>query len=413
MQTSQSPQSHSGPSSNQVPSNPTQGAPNPQHLIFIDAAVDDYQSLLPGLIEGAEVIVLDSDQNGIEQITSALAQRSDIASVQILSHGSEGSLSLGNTQLNADNVNDYSTQLAQWRSALTEEADILLLGCNVAVGEHGQAFVQQLSQITGADVAASDDLTGNSDQGGDWALEFAAGLIDAPLALQMEALQAYESVLVDFSVGTTEQLRQAIVTARNNGIETRDRIFLTNNISVATTDLPVLDSSLEIDGNGFTISGGGRNQILEVNLANSSTSVHLRDLTLADGLAQGGNGSSGGGGGLGAGAALFVNQGNVIVEDVNFFNNRALGGNGTGAAGSGGSGGNDSGSGSNGSGGGNGGGSSLNSVGVGGGGGGRGGGIRFGNDRDAGGNGSNGSNGSFGAGGGGAGGAGGGAGGAG
>src|SRR5262245_45246714 len=57
--------------------------------------------------------------------------------------------------------------------------------------------------------------------------------------------------------------------------------------------------------------------------------VAINDLTLANGLSQGGNGVDGGGGGLGAGGALFVNQSaDVTLTDVSFSGNQALGGGG-------------------------------------------------------------------------------------
>lgn len=50
-------------------------------------------------------------------------------------------------------------------------------------------FIDHLALFTGADVAASDDLTGNAALGGDWELEAAAGTIEtAPQSLRYEGL---------------------------------------------------------------------------------------------------------------------------------------------------------------------------------------------------------------------------------
>ncbi|MDF5707990.1 MAG: DUF4347 domain-containing protein [Nostoc sp. S4] len=177
-----------------------------RNIVFIDAAVIDYESLIAGIKPGTSVVILDSTKDGVEQITQAL-QGGKYQSVQIISHGSEGSLQLGSTQLNASNLNSYSNQLQQWRDYLTDDADILLYGCNVASGD--QNFVQQLSQITGADVAASDDITGNAELGGDWDLEVKIGEIESDLALTPEVTKAYRSILpslfapaTNFSVGS-------------------------------------------------------------------------------------------------------------------------------------------------------------------------------------------------------------------
>lgn len=55
---------------------------------------------------------------------------------------------------------------------------ILLYGCNVAQGQTGIDFISKLAQTTGVDVAASNDLTGNANKGGDWILEATSGEID-------------------------------------------------------------------------------------------------------------------------------------------------------------------------------------------------------------------------------------------
>lgn len=62
---------------------------------------------------------------------------------------------------------------------LSETGDILLYGCNVAQGEAGARFIEQLSAYTGAEVAASTDYTGALALGGDWVLEASTGAIEA------------------------------------------------------------------------------------------------------------------------------------------------------------------------------------------------------------------------------------------
>ncbi|MFN6517770.1 MAG: FG-GAP-like repeat-containing protein [Nostoc sp. CreGUA01] len=170
-----------------------------QNIVFIDRAITDYESLITGIQPGTSVVILDSTTDGVEQITQAL-QGGKYQSVQIISHGSSGTLQLGATQLNANNLNSYTNQLQQWRSYLTDDADILLYGCNVASLD--RTFVQLLSQITGADVAASDDITGNAELGGDWDLEVKIGEIESDLALIPEVAIAYTSILASNTAPT-------------------------------------------------------------------------------------------------------------------------------------------------------------------------------------------------------------------
>ncbi len=99
------------------------------------------------------------------------------------------------SRLDANNLDDYTRQLQSWSGALSDDGDILLYGCNVADGDWGIDFVQDLASLSGADVAASNDLTGSTARGGDWNLEFATGVIDAQLSMIEEAGLGYQGVL--------------------------------------------------------------------------------------------------------------------------------------------------------------------------------------------------------------------------
>ena len=75
--------------------------------------------------------------------------------------------------------NEHADELAIIRSALSENADLLLYGCDFAGDEAGRALTDSIAELTGADVAASTDLTGHADLGGDWDLEYRTGQIEA------------------------------------------------------------------------------------------------------------------------------------------------------------------------------------------------------------------------------------------
>jgi ELWxxDGT repeat protein len=166
-----------------------------KQIIFVDSSVANYQTLIQNADLNAQIVILDANKNGIEQITEALAQQTEITSIHIISHGSSGSLQLGNTTLNNSNLNTYSSEVEKWRNALTENADILLYGCDVAAGESGLNFVQNLSEIVGADIAASDDKTGNQTLGGDWDLEVKFGNIETNVAVSSQAQTTYGDIL--------------------------------------------------------------------------------------------------------------------------------------------------------------------------------------------------------------------------
>ncbi|WP_333362103.1 DUF4347 domain-containing protein, partial [Microcoleus sp. N3A4] len=173
----------------------TAGREAKKSLVVVDSRVENYEQLIGGIKAGTEVFVLSETRGAIEQITEILGQRSSITSLHIVSHGREAAVEIGSTELNLDNLETYSSQLQQWRKALSEQGNILLYGCNVAAGESGIKFIQKLSELTGANIAASNNLTGSAALGGDWELEITTGQINTELAFEKQVLESYTSVL--------------------------------------------------------------------------------------------------------------------------------------------------------------------------------------------------------------------------
>ena len=158
-------------------------------IAFIDTQVENYQSLIAGVKPGTEVVVLDGNRDAIAQITQILALRTNIDSIHIVSHGAPGSLQLGDGSLSLDDLECDRNSLQQWFSPLTDSIsknrpEILLYGCEVAAGETGLVFVKRLSELTGASVAASQNLTGSVAKGGDWELEVTTGKIEMLLSFR-------------------------------------------------------------------------------------------------------------------------------------------------------------------------------------------------------------------------------------
>ena len=282
--------------------------PNPSTIVFIDAAVADYETLLYQVKLGVEAIVIDSHRDGVEQISEVLANRTNIDSIHLVSHGEPGSLQLGKTPLSVDNLEAYGEQLQQWRRALTIDADILIYGCNVAASRacqkvrqeinslsqresrlkttknnfikqsslenfcyergvetnggldepavEGIHFLHRIASLTGANIAASKYLTGSAKLGGNWELEENIGNIKSPLAFESNAMQNYASVLATYSVTNTfdsgpDSLRDAIEKANSNpGLDTIDFEIPgpgPHSITLGQA-LPVITSPVIIDG---------------------------------------------------------------------------------------------------------------------------------------------------------------------
>ncbi|WP_445241799.1 DUF4347 domain-containing protein [Microcoleus vaginatus] len=167
-------------------------------IAFLDSALPDRQTLRNGIAAGTEVITLDAARDGVEQITAALASRSNIKSIHIISHGRPASLQLGAIHLNFTNLKTYAKDLQRWSRSLADSGEILLYGCDVAAGEKGANFVQQLSQLTKAKIAASRSPIGSRRLGGNWLLDYTTGAIVAGLAIDPATRAAYQ-----FAFGVT------------------------------------------------------------------------------------------------------------------------------------------------------------------------------------------------------------------
>ncbi|OYT19452.1 MAG: hypothetical protein CCU26_11440, partial [Nitrospira sp. UW-LDO-01] len=170
-------------------------------VAFVDPTVPDYQTLIAGMGPNVQIVMLDGGQDGMEQIAASLAGRTGIDAIHIISHGAEGQLSLGTgTLTQASMTGQYADELTIIQQALSEQADILVYGCDFAEGDVGQDAVALLSQLTGADVAASTDATGAASLGGDWILETQTGAIETQIAVT-DALQMDWVGLLDISTG--------------------------------------------------------------------------------------------------------------------------------------------------------------------------------------------------------------------
>ncbi len=173
----------------------------PQTIAFVDSRVADAMTLMAGLQADVKVF-LDPTRDGIAQITETLGHYQNLTGIDIISHGNVAQVQLGNSFLSANSLQQYTHELKQWEASLTPDADILFYGCNIAAGDLGQAFVKEISTLTGGDVAASTDLTGNSALGGNWTLEYATGTIETQTSFTDSQINSYQGLLA--SVFTTE-----------------------------------------------------------------------------------------------------------------------------------------------------------------------------------------------------------------
>ncbi|MFT3857957.1 MAG: cadherin domain-containing protein [Aquabacterium sp.] len=174
-----------------------------REVVFIDVTIPDADVLLQDLQaqrdagRPLDVERIEAGDDGIAVITAYLegVDQGLYDAVHILSHGDEAGLELGTTRLDQAALASRLGDISRWSQALTQDADVMLYGCNLAASDDGRELIGQLSLLSGADVAASDDLTGAAVLQGDWVLEYQTGHIETATAISWQAQAQWQQVL--------------------------------------------------------------------------------------------------------------------------------------------------------------------------------------------------------------------------
>ncbi|WP_137938024.1 DUF4347 domain-containing protein, partial [Chitinivorax sp. B] len=219
-------------------------------VVFVDNAVRNYQQLVGSIAPEAEIVLLDHTQDGLGQMSAYLAGRQGFDAIHVISHGNSGTLYLGTTRLDNSTLNQHTAALTTIGQALTAQGDLLLYGCDVAANESGATFVNQLSTLTGADIAASTDRTGTLHLGGDWILEARTGTIEALSVLSADGARAYNDLL---ALPSANQSFSTTYYNNNRGANTVDGFTITAGASTT-----ILTTSTSIYINGTNVSGGNK-----------------------------------------------------------------------------------------------------------------------------------------------------------
>ena len=231
-------------------------------ILFVDKSVEGFENIVADFVDSRniEVFFINDSSSGIEQIANHLEGRSDIQAIHIVSHGADGQLNLGNSTIqHSDLASQYSSELIRIGQALSDSGDILIYGCDLAASEDGETFIEELSNLTNADVAASDDLTGATDVGGNWVLEKQIGQIEASSLASESFSGTLLTTDAGFIVGTSDVLGDgevAIVPQGQSGTSS----LLYENAATANNGAISIDVRLTLidtfDENGNLTTGG-------------------------------------------------------------------------------------------------------------------------------------------------------------
>ncbi len=269
------------------------------NLIVLDSRITGIDSLLVDLRaqqdrgRNLDILILDPTRSGIDQITEALNRFDRLDALQIVSHGDATGIQLGGVWFDESQLAANAASFEQWQDVLSDDADIVLYGCNLASSQAGRDLLLGLAVATGADVAASDDLTGHASLGGDWDLEFRSGLIDSEVAFGFDVQAKWFGTLATVTVsnvsivanGNTSSIAALIAADGGDGISLMEAILAANNTGAAdtinfniagagphtiivTAALPTITNQVTIDGSSepdWTTNGNRPIVILDGN----------------------------------------------------------------------------------------------------------------------------------------------------
>ena len=162
------------------------------NVALVDVTLDDSELIISSFDTDVFVIEYNGGQERLTDIlnkvnTLSTSLETEIESLSIISHGSVGQFELGTDIVSVENLSSQADDWSSLAEHLAEDANIYLVGCNVAADtDEGAAILNGIADLTGGDVFASDDITG---AGGDWQLEAVsaggddelAGGIDMPI----------------------------------------------------------------------------------------------------------------------------------------------------------------------------------------------------------------------------------------
>ncbi len=236
------------------------GQSEARQIVFIDQKVEGWQSLADAsAATGAHVVVLDPGRDAITQITEALAGQSGVTSLQILSHGSAGTIEAGRGAITSATLADQAAEVASWRDHLAEGADILIWGCDVGAGDSGTALLTDLHNLTGADVAASTDDTGAASLGGDWVLEASTGRIETGLPADRATLEAYQTLMAAPTITDTTPSSQTRQVDEDHSLTFDNQLTIsgtgTLTVTVTLKENNQTPSATIADGGTFSLNG--------------------------------------------------------------------------------------------------------------------------------------------------------------
>lgn len=280
-----------------IPPNASMG---PHQLLVVDPGVSNWQSLIASVSKDVDVLVLDPTRNGLIQIAERATALGQVNALHVLSHGEQARLTLAGADIDVTELIRSQAALQAIGRAMTADGDILLYGCDVALGSAGGAFIGLIAQYSQADVAASVNPTGAAALGGDWVLEASTGAIEAGVVIARAQQASFQQVLAPGSEPVLT-IQKGVVSDDITGPSAR--IFLVDDSNTPTAETlligaagnagnPIVgivnaSSGLSLDTDESNVDGSDTVRYAVVVTNTVSLDIYAFDIKLSDALPTG------------------------------------------------------------------------------------------------------------------------------
>ncbi len=152
----------------------------PLNVIFISSKIQNAQAIADAADKDAVTVVYDFENTNLKQLNLTLEELVQwkgrkIDHLIFFCHGAPGTIILSAKEvIDLKSVNKHSKDWKFFSSMFNSDATIDFYGSEIGWGEEGKRLVTTLSKITGANVCASINPSGNIHDA-DWNLEIKTG----------------------------------------------------------------------------------------------------------------------------------------------------------------------------------------------------------------------------------------------
>ncbi len=178
------------------------------NVLVVASNVQDYQTLVHDAAPGVLTVVYNPNTDSLHSILAKIETALGGHKADSIAFATEGE-GLGQFELTSNYIVSSSSLLGSaqlehfWKdvgSLVNNGGTVDLLACGVVANQQGNLLLSELETLTGRQIAASSDATGNAEYGGNWVLE-SDGVNIAPIFFNVSELGNYTGLLASPSLG--------------------------------------------------------------------------------------------------------------------------------------------------------------------------------------------------------------------